>query len=36
MKALAKINLTINYEGKEVHRILWIQQADWVIQFQYR
>lgn len=32
MEALAKINLTINYEGKEVHRILWIQSADWVIQ----
>lgn len=32
MEALAKLNVVLNYKGKEVHRILWIQQADWVIQ----
>ena len=32
MEALAKLNVILNYKGKEVHRILWIQQADWVIQ----
>lgn len=32
MEALAKLNVVLNYKGKEVHRILWIQQVDWVIQ----
>lgn len=31
MEALAKINVVINFKGKEVKRIVLIQQADWVI-----
>ena len=30
MEALAKLNVVLNYKGKEVHRILWIQSADWI------
>ena len=32
MEALAKINLVLNYKGKEVHRILWVQSADWIME----
>lgn len=30
MEALAKLNVILNYKGKEVRRIILIQSADWI------
>lgn len=30
MEALAKLNVILNYKGKEVRRVIVIQKADWV------
>lgn len=30
MEALAKLNVILNYKGKEVKRIIVIQKADWM------